>query len=163
MTLPNLSAVLSERSRASIGEDFVEDSLGLEIIYEPETTSLLDIIFIHGTGGSNHATWSKGRSPDKFWPQRWLPTEPGLRTARIFSFGYNESFGSAEPNPITNLRQYAKELLHCMKCASGEQFGELPLGNVRFHPFFYCNIFCNLAEIKTTQELRVISHASKSR
>lgn len=115
----NLSTGLSERTR-SRSADRREDPLGLTVVHEPETRPLCDIIFIHGLGGTSRATWAKGRDLNYFWPQRWLPYEPGRGNARILSFGYNANFAAAGPAPITGIADFAKDLLHSMKYAKNE-------------------------------------------
>ena len=116
------------RSRSA---DRRNDPLGLTIIHEPEIPPSCDIIFIHGLGGTSRGTWAKGRDSDYFWPQRWLPFEPGIGDARILSFGYNANFAAAGPAPITGIADFAKDLLHSMKYAKAESLEELELGKVR--------------------------------
>lgn len=126
---PSSTFRLSSRSR-SRSSDRREDPLGLTVIHEPSTAPLCDIIFIHGLGGTSRATWAKGRDPKFFWPQRWLPYEPGIGDARILSFGYNANFAAAGPAPITGIADFAKDLLHSMKYAKNEELEELNLGRV---------------------------------
>ena len=90
----------------------------------------MDIIFVHGLGGTSRSTWAKGRDPEYFWPQKWLPFEPGIRTARILSFGYDVNFATTRPTPVTGIADFAKELLYSMKFAKGEYVEELELGQV---------------------------------
>ncbi|KAI0427770.1 hypothetical protein F5Y09DRAFT_22307 [Xylaria sp. FL1042] len=95
--------------------------LGLHIIHQPDHT-FLDIIFIHGLGGHSRRTWSKNHDPSLFWPQLWLPFEPGIGNARIFTFGYDAAWRGATKS-ISNVTDFAKELLFEMrfgKDASGE-------------------------------------------
>ena len=110
-------------------EEQVPEVTGLEVIYEPEVSPPLDIIFVHGIGGTLRSSWAKDQNPDKFWPLRWLTTEPGIRTARILSFGYNAIFGTCSQTPITDINLHARELLECMKAPLREA-DELPLGQV---------------------------------
>ncbi|MCJ1378262.1 hypothetical protein MMC17_001359 [Xylographa soralifera] len=104
------------------------DPLGLIVIHEPETLPPLDIIFVHGLGGTSRATWAKGQDLEYFWPQKWLPFEPGIRTARILSFGYNAHFAATGPAPITGIADFARDLLYSMKFAKDEQLEELEIG-----------------------------------
>jgi len=115
------------RSRSS---NRAQDPLGLTVIYQPETSPPLDIIFVHGLGGTSRATWSKGRNPEFFWPEKWLPTEPAISSARILSFGYNANFAATGPTPITGIVDFAKELLYAMKFAKDGELNELELGKV---------------------------------
>ena len=100
------------------------------MIHEPETSPPLDIIFVHGLGGTSRSTWAKGRDPEYCWPQKWLPFEPGIRTARILSFGYNANFAATGAAPITGIADFAKDLLYAMKFAKDEFLEELELGQV---------------------------------
>ncbi|KAI8939498.1 hypothetical protein NX059_003270 [Plenodomus lindquistii] len=113
------------RSRSSNRSN---DPLGLTVIYQPETHPPLDIIFVHGLGGTSRATWSKGRDLNYFWPERWLPSEPAISSARILSFGYNANFAAVGPAPITGIADFAKDLLYSMKFAKDGDLNELDLG-----------------------------------
>ncbi|KAJ5657796.1 uncharacterized protein N7484_001445 [Penicillium longicatenatum] len=104
------------------------DPLGLTVVYEPETSPALDIIFVHGLGGTSRATWARGRDPQYFWPEKWLPLEPGIRMARILSFGYNASWAATGSAPITGIADFAKDLLYSMKFAKNDNLDELELG-----------------------------------
>ncbi|CAD6570233.1 MAG: hypothetical protein ASARMPREDX12_005007 [Alectoria sarmentosa] len=124
---PSSNYDIPDRSRSrSVGRH--EDPLGLIVVHEPETSPPLDIIFVHGLGGTSRATWAKGRDPQYFWPKQWLPFEPGIRTARILSFGYNANFAATGPAPITGIADFAKDLLYSMKFAKDEHLEELELG-----------------------------------
>jgi hypothetical protein len=107
------------------------DPLGLTVVHDPETSSPIDIIFVHGLGGTSRATWSKGRDPELCWPERWLPSEPGIQKTRIFSFGYNANFSATGPTPITGIVDFAKDLLYSMKFAKDGHLEDLELGQVR--------------------------------
>ncbi len=110
------------------------DPLGLSVLYEPETDPSLDIIFVHGLGGTSRATWCHNRDPEFFWPQKWLPSEPDIQTARILSFGYNANFAAPGPAPITGISDFAKDLLFGMKFAKNERLEELGIGEVDLFP-----------------------------
>ncbi|KAL8888657.1 MAG: hypothetical protein Q9192_006143, partial [Flavoplaca navasiana] len=70
------------------------------------------------------------RDTNLFWPQQWLPSEPGFERARLLSFGYNAHFGSSERKNILNIADFAKELLYEMKFASDGRSQELQIGKV---------------------------------
>ncbi|KAF2671659.1 hypothetical protein BT63DRAFT_398038 [Microthyrium microscopicum] len=112
---------IPQRLRDMATQEAPPDPLGLELIYEPEISPPLDIIFVHGIGGTSRSTWTKDRHADKFWPKRWLPNEPGIQTARILSFGYNAVPNNGGPNPLSNIGFFARALLEAMK--------ELPIGH----------------------------------
>lgn len=104
------------------------DPIGLHLLHEPETVAPLDIVFIHGIGGTSKATWSQDGDPEKFWPQTWLPKEAGIKSARILSFGYNATWATTGPTPITSIADFASDLLQCIQ--QDERVEELALGQV---------------------------------
>lgn len=106
------------------------DPLGLTVVHEPETAPSLDIVFVHGLGGTSRATWSKHRNSEYFWPNKWLPSEPGIKSARILSFGYNAQFKATGPAPISGIADFAKDLLYSMKFAKDDSLEELGIGEV---------------------------------
>ncbi|KAL3420621.1 nacht and wd domain protein [Phlyctema vagabunda] len=103
------------------------DHLGLNVIFEPEDP-LVDIIFVHGLGGTSRATWSYNRDLDFFWPGKWLPLEPDIQNARILSFGYNAHFAAPGPAPIAGISDFAKDLLFEMKYAKNKRLEDLEIG-----------------------------------
>lgn len=121
-----------ERPRAQTAQSYERNSdpLGLIVVHEPETSPPLDIIFVHGLGGTSRATWAKGRDLEYFWPQKWLPFEPGIRNARILSWGYNANFAATGPTPITRIADFAKELLYDLKFAKNEKLEDMGIGQV---------------------------------
>lgn len=104
--------------------------LGLTLIYEPESPPPVDIIFVHGLGGTSRHTWSKGHSIDYFWPERYLPFEPETQFARLLSFGYDANFKASGPASVSGIADFAKSLLYSMKFAKGLALEELELGEV---------------------------------
>ena len=103
------------------------------MIYQPETPPTVDIIFVHGLGGTSQQTWSKNRDPTLFWPKEWLPLERDISTARVLSFGYNAHFAAPGKN-IFNISDFAKELLFGMKFGMDKQSKVLGVGQVSsFH------------------------------
>lgn len=105
------------------------DPLGLNVVHAPLSTPIVDIIFVHGLGGTSQKTWSRNRDPELFWPREWLPFEPELGTARVLSFGYNANFASAGRD-IFNIADFAKDLLFGMKFGVDENANELEVGKV---------------------------------
>lgn len=83
------------------------DSLGLNLLHSPDDPTV-DFIFIHGLSGSSRGTWLYHKDPQTFWPL-WLPREPELSGARIFTFGYNSKFQGASTS--LNMTDFAKDLL----------------------------------------------------
>ena len=89
----------------------------------------MDIIFIHGLGGTSRRTWSKNEDPELFWPLKFLPLEPDVCLARVLTFGYNASIRTAG-NVSTTVLDFAKDLLFDLKYAKDEQKEALDIGNV---------------------------------
>ena len=103
--------------------------LGLNIVYTPESGHKVDIVFVHGLGGTSRRTWSKNEDPELFWPLKFLPFEPDFCLTRIFTFGYNANFRTAG-NVSTSVLDFAKDLLFDLKYAKDEQKKDLNIGNV---------------------------------
>ncbi|POS72340.1 hypothetical protein DHEL01_v209267 [Diaporthe helianthi] len=125
---PPLSLPATSRSSVSRGPSPARDSstLGLHVLHEPQATSL-DIIFVHGLGGDSRRTWSKNHDPRLFWPELWLPFEPGLATAQVLTFGYDANWRGASRS-VSNISDFAKELLFEMRFAKGRSNEDLGLG-----------------------------------
>ena len=74
-------------------------------------------------------TWARNRQLDNFWPLEWLPHEQGLESARISTFGYNAHFSATGKNSISNISDFAKNLLYDMRYGSqansGPAFGDV--------------------------------------
>ena len=103
--------------------------LGLNVVYTPDNGRKVDIVFIHGLGGTSRGTWTKSRDPEKFWPLTFLPLEPDICLARIMTFGYNATF-QATGNVTTSILDFAKELLFDLKYAKDQNTNELDVGTV---------------------------------
>ncbi|KAI1455463.1 NACHT and WD domain protein [Annulohypoxylon moriforme] len=95
------------------GEDGVRGPIGLRILHSsPEP--LVDLIFVHGLRGGSIKTWRKGNDPRMFWPQLWLPMEPGLRNVNVHSFGYDSDWASTKSS-ILNVHDFGQSLLEEMR------------------------------------------------
>ncbi len=84
---------------------------GLSTIHRP-SEPLIDIIFVHGLRGGSVKTWQKGGDPRRFWPQLWLPIEPGFEHANIHSFGYDADVRTGNE---FNIHDFGRELLEEMR------------------------------------------------
>ena len=103
--------------------------LGLNVVYTPENGHKVDIVFIHGLGGTSQLTWSKHRNLELFWPLTFLPLEPDLCLARILTFGYNADFRKSG-NLSTSVLDFAKDLLFDLKYATDDDKNDLNMGSV---------------------------------
>src|SRR5271168_2179697 len=65
---------------------------GLNTLFEPLESAIADLVFVHGLGGGSRSTWTKSLDPSLYWPQEWLPQDPGFKDVRIHSFGYNSNW-----------------------------------------------------------------------
>ena len=90
---------------------------------------MVDIVFVHGLGGTSRKTWSKNEDPELFWPLKFLPLEPDFCFTRIFTFGYNANFRKAG-NVSTSILDFAKDLLFDLKYAKDEEKKDLDVGDV---------------------------------
>lgn len=113
------------RSPSTSREDSA--SLGLHVLHEPDKIGV-DIIFVHGLGGHSQRTWSKNHDPSLFWPELWLPFEPGVGLARILTFGYNANW-RGPTRSFSNVTDFAKELLFEMRFAKNDGGEDLGLGS----------------------------------
>lgn len=102
------------------------NQLGLHIVYGP-TQYKVDIIFVHGLGGTSHMTWTKNKDPDLFWPATFLSQESDIKDARILTFGYRADIIKSNDSSVLD---FAKDLLFEMKYARGPTGNSIGLGKV---------------------------------
>ncbi|KAK5682670.1 hypothetical protein LTS10_005799 [Elasticomyces elasticus] len=103
---------------------------GLRVVYQPSTAGPVDIIFVHGLGGHIWKTWAKGDDPELFWPSQWLPEDAVIGKARVFSFGYNSEFGPGSGKTVTNVADFAKDLLNDMRFGQDDEGHDFKIGSV---------------------------------
>jgi len=110
---------------------------GLKILVDPSLSSEssssppLNIIFVHGLGGSPEGTWTDTQSK-AFWPP-WLSRVKGLENARIMTFGYDAGWNKIwKPNNVLDISDFASQLVNQLWCHYEEY------GNVNFflYPVF---------------------------
>jgi pimeloyl-ACP methyl ester carboxylesterase len=89
----------------------------------------VDLVFVHGLGGTSRWTWSKDKKPEFFWPLTFLPLEPDICLARIMTFGYNADFQKAG-SVTTSIWDFAKGLLFDLKYAKDRYLQDLEIGKV---------------------------------
>ncbi|KAK8020036.1 hypothetical protein PG990_005174 [Apiospora arundinis] len=122
---------MSATSSLSLSRTKTVDSgpLGMQVVYTPDNAHKVDIVFVHGLGGTSRWTWSKHRDPELFWPLTFLPLEPDICLARILTFGYNAGFHKSG-NVSTSVFDFAKELLFDLKYGKDAQLDDLEMGKV---------------------------------
>ena len=90
---------------------------GLRILVEPpnSSTSPLNIIFVHGLGGSPEGTWTDPET-NSFWPP-WLSKVKGLENSRIMTFGYDSGWNKIwKPNNVLDISDFARQLVNHLWC-----------------------------------------------
>lgn len=110
-------------------QDRRSDPLGLTVLYTPVEERTIDIIFIHGLGGTSLRTWCRNRDPEFLWPKHWLPDEVDMSTARILTYGYHAHFSSKREQTSLTLNDFASDLLFRMKYdeETAERLGQVPI------------------------------------
>ncbi|KAK8048410.1 hypothetical protein PG994_010140, partial [Apiospora phragmitis] len=119
-----------------------EDPLGLHMLHLPEQSRTVDILFIHGLGGTSRRTWSRNGDLNYLWPQLRLPNGPGfsrLATMRIMvSRSDVLQTGRARPKltikiyyfqASLSINDFAKDLLFRLKYgeSGAERMGQVPI------------------------------------
>ncbi|KAL8907648.1 MAG: hypothetical protein Q9207_001300 [Kuettlingeria erythrocarpa] len=126
----NFERVGLRRGYTSHGPITNEEPYGLNLVHHAEKHNI-DLIFVHGLGGSSYKTWSWNRDIDYFWPE-WLLSDPHLASSRIFTFGYNANLKG--PSSNLNINEFAKDLLTRMMTFSG---GPMPSPNIGTNPIVF--------------------------
>ena len=103
-----LTRALTRREESSDASKDPKGPLGLNTLYEPPSTAITDLIFVHGLGGGSQSTWTHSGDATLYWPKTWLPNDNGFGDVRIHSFGYNSNW---ETESILNVHDFAKSLL----------------------------------------------------
>ncbi|KAK1764264.1 hypothetical protein QBC33DRAFT_595577 [Phialemonium atrogriseum] len=96
-------------------------------LYYAKPRISLDVLFIHGLGGTSLRTWCHNRDLENLWPQLWLPQE--LPSARILTFGYNADFSSRKKRTPLTIGDFANDLLFRMKHGENgtNRLGQVPI------------------------------------
>jgi len=101
----------------------VDRLFGLRVLHEPRTTvtgetqtspslntKTVELIFVHGLGGSAKETWTHPDS-NGFWPD-WLHDDNRFSNVRISTFCYNANFKNVlAPQNALGIADFAKQLL----------------------------------------------------
>lgn len=70
----------------------------------------VDIIFVHGLGGSARETWTH-RPSKQFWPL-WLYRREKMNNVRLLTFGYDAEWQNLRgPKNVLGIRNFAHQLL----------------------------------------------------
>lgn len=70
----------------------------------------VDIIFVHGLGGSARGTWTHPETKE-FWPE-WLFQMNSIRNIRIYTFGYDSAWEKLwAPRNYLGIRGFAHQLI----------------------------------------------------
>ncbi|TPX18252.1 uncharacterized protein E0L32_002761 [Thyridium curvatum] len=102
------------RDTAESENDQPKGPLGLTTLHNPGSSSVSDIVFVHGLNGGSQSTWCRGRDDALFWPKKWLPKDESFRDARIHTFGYASGLGRES---ILNVNDFATSLLSAIQDA----------------------------------------------
>jgi hypothetical protein len=92
----------------------LSDRYGLRVVLDLPNESargeVVNIVFVHGLGGSARGTWTY--EPDaKFWPS-WLHNVEGLQNTRIMTFGYDADWYQIwNPKNLLDISDFGTQLL----------------------------------------------------
>ncbi|KAL9005625.1 MAG: hypothetical protein Q9180_009788, partial [Flavoplaca navasiana] len=102
------SRTLTKRDEIAEASLNVKGPLGLNTLYVPTDSTAADLVFVHGLGGGSRSTWTKNGEPALYWPEEWLPNDPGFRDVSIHSFGYDSNW---DKESSLNIHDFSKSLL----------------------------------------------------
>lgn len=89
------------------------NEFGLTILVEPTVRRggpVVNIVFVHGLGGSAKGTWTHPGT-DSFWPP-WLTEIETLQNARIITFGYDSEWTKIwKPDNVLGISDFSDQLL----------------------------------------------------
>jgi hypothetical protein len=93
-----------------------ENELGLEVVMEPASLQgpIIDIVFVHGLGGSRRGTWKADPKDPNFWPA-WLPNVEGLEHTRVSTFGYDAQWNNIWKKKTLDISAFAGQLLDVLR------------------------------------------------
>jgi len=107
---------LSKKEHAGGTVEPASNLYGLQILHEPRTTTAsnnVDLIFVHGLGGSAKGTWTHPATQG-FWPT-WLHETEEFKNVRISTFGYNANYRNifGQRNAL-GIDDFSKQLLDAL-------------------------------------------------
>lgn len=125
----------------------------------------IDIVFVHGLGGSARKTWTHPSS-NQCWPE-WLYEREDIDNVRILTFGYDANFKKVwAPRNSLGIQGFAQQLLYSLKLRY-EQSGNVPLKfvslvNCQTPTIFVAHSMGGLVVKKVSQILDLIYDARQS-
>ncbi|KAL8890838.1 MAG: hypothetical protein Q9215_002064 [Flavoplaca cf. flavocitrina] len=119
------SRTLTKREEIAEASQNAKGPLGLTTLYVPAAITAADLVFVHGLGGGSRSTWTKNGEPSSYWPEEWLPNDPGFRDVSIHSFGYDSNW---DKESSLNIHDFSKSLLASIHdCPSMSRTSNIPL------------------------------------
>lgn len=118
--------ITSSQLHDAVKSIIANDPTGLTAVWSPMRPTI-DIIFVHGLGGTSGRTWCCDKDHGTFWPS-WLHEEPELRNARVHAFGYSANI--AGPSNSSGIFDFARDLLFKMKYEYVNYERGPPIGSV---------------------------------
>ena len=107
-----LNKSVEDQFTPSLASD-TTNRFGLFSLVDPPQPSapVLNIVFVHGLGGSAYGTWTHEQTRS-FWPP-WLSKVRGLENARIMTFGYDSSWNKIwAANNVLDIPDFARQLVN---------------------------------------------------
>lgn len=78
-----------------------------------EEPNPVDIILVHGLGGSARGTWTHAVTK-QFWPE-WLFRVEGMKNIRLFTFGYDSGWRKIwSTRNYLGIQGFARQLIDCL-------------------------------------------------
>ena len=91
-----------------VDASFVQRAQGIDIPLEPG--SRVNIIFVHGLGGSARETWTHPNTK-QFWPA-WLLRLETMTNVEVYTFGYEANWKNIlGPRNCLGIQGFARQLL----------------------------------------------------
>jgi len=95
-----------------------DDSYGIKVLHNPESATIVDIVFVHGLTGNSFHTWFD-RTSQIHWPRDLIKED--LPDARVMTFGYDaDVFHARRSTSLESISSYSRDLLASL---SGKRHG----------------------------------------
>ncbi|CAH0052436.1 unnamed protein product, partial [Clonostachys solani] len=89
-------------------------STGLRLLHT-SNDPLLDLILVHSVREHSIKTWHKSGDTQTFWPQCWLPSEPGFHHVNIHTFSYEADVADAKLANMLTVHDIGRSLFEQMR------------------------------------------------